>query len=237
VYKIKYHSNGTVERYKARLVAKGYIQTYGIDYYETFAPVTKMNTVQILLSVAVNNDWNLHQMDVKNVFLQGTLEEKIYMTIPPEHKREGTSNLVCRLNKFIYGLKQSPRVWYEILSYFLTSCNFKVSSFDSSLFTRHNTNGTTVILVYVDDIIITDNNSREIDCIKNDLKQKFKIKDLGKLTYFLGIEITHSQKKLFISQRKYVLDLLKETDKLKCKPAKTPIETNIKFNNEDGENL
>jgi Reverse transcriptase (RNA-dependent DNA polymerase) len=133
--------------------------------------------------------------------------------------------------------KQSPRVWYEILSYFLTSCNFKVSSSDSSLFTRHNTNGTTIILVYVDDIIIIDNNSREIDCIKNDLKQKFKIKDLGKLTYFLGIEITHSQKRLFISQRKYVLDLLKETDKLKCKPTKTPIETNIKFNNEDGEPL
>jgi Reverse transcriptase (RNA-dependent DNA polymerase) len=184
-----------------------------------------MNTVRILLSIVVNNNWNFYQMDVKNTFLQGALEEEVYMTLPPGHQRENTSNLVCRLNKSIYGLKQSPRAWYEKLSQFLISCNFKVSDADSSLFIKHNTNGTTVVLVYVDDIIVTGNNQIEIDCVKKDLKQKFEIKDLGKLKYFLGIEITHSQKVFFLSQRKYVLDLLKETGKLGCKPAKTPIET------------
>jgi Reverse transcriptase (RNA-dependent DNA polymerase) len=94
-------------------------------------------------------------------------------SIPPSHKREGTSNLMCRLNKFVYGLKQSPKTWYEKVSQFLAYCNFKVSGSCSSLFTRHNINGTTMILVYNDDIIIPDNNSIEIDCIKNDLKQKF----------------------------------------------------------------
>jgi Reverse transcriptase (RNA-dependent DNA polymerase) len=166
-----------------------------------FALVAKMNTVRILLSVAINNGWHLHQMDVKNAFLQETLEEEVYITIPPGHKREGSSNLVCRMNKSIYGLKQSLRAWYKKLSQFLTSCKFKVSDSDSSLFTKHN------------------------------------IKDLGKLKYFLGIKIVHSQKGLFISQRKYVLDLLKETGKLGCKPTKTPIETNIKLNNKDGEPL
>jgi Reverse transcriptase (RNA-dependent DNA polymerase) len=110
VYKIKYHSDGTIERYKARLVAKGYTQTYGIDYHETFTSVTKMNIVRILLSIAVNNGWTLHQMDVKNVFLQGTLEEEeVYMNLPPGHKKENVHNLVCMLKKSIYELNQSPR--------------------------------------------------------------------------------------------------------------------------------
>jgi Reverse transcriptase (RNA-dependent DNA polymerase) len=130
IYKIKYHNNGTIERYKARLVAKGYTQTYGIDYEETFAPVAKMNTIRILLSIVVNQNWTLHQMDVKNAFLQGTLEEEVYMSLPPGYIRENTSNLVCRLNKSIYGLKQSPRAWYDKLSSHLLSYNFKICNAD-----------------------------------------------------------------------------------------------------------
>jgi Reverse transcriptase (RNA-dependent DNA polymerase) len=105
------------------------------------------------------------------------------------------------------------------------------------LFTKNNSNGITVVLVYVDDLIITVDNQIEINCIKGDLKQKFVIKDLGKLKYFLGVEIAHSYKGLFISQRKYVLDLLKETEKLGCKPISTPIVPSIKLNTEDGEPL
>jgi Reverse transcriptase (RNA-dependent DNA polymerase) len=129
-----------------------------------------MNTVRILLSVMVNNGWSLYQMNVKNAFLQGTLEEEVYMIIPLGHKREDVSNFFYRLNKSIFRLKQSLRVWYGKLSQFLISCNFKVSGSDSSLFTRHNANGSTMILVYIDDIIVTDNNPIEIDCIKKELK-------------------------------------------------------------------
>jgi Reverse transcriptase (RNA-dependent DNA polymerase) len=218
-------------------VAKGYTQTQGIDYYETFAPVAKMNTVRILSSIAVNKDWNLHQMDVKNAFLQGTLEEEVYMTLPPGHEKERNSNLVCRLKKAIYGLRQSSRSWYGKLSHFLLSYGFKISGADSSLFVKHSCNGLTVVLVYVDDIIITGDNQFEIDCIKGNFKQKFEIKDLGRLKYFLGIEIARSSKGLFISQRRYTLKLLKETGKLGSKPAITPINMNIKLNSEDGEPL
>jgi Reverse transcriptase (RNA-dependent DNA polymerase) len=109
-------------------------------------------------------------MDVKNTFLQGTLEEKVYMTLSSGHKKENMSNLICRLKKSIYGLKQFSRAWYGKLNYFLFFCNFKVSDADSSLFIKHNCNGTTIILVYVDDLIITENNKMEIELIKRNLK-------------------------------------------------------------------
>jgi Reverse transcriptase (RNA-dependent DNA polymerase) len=172
---------------------------------------------------------------VKNAFLQGTLDEEVYMTLPPGYKKEGNANTVCKLNKSIYGLKQSPRAWYGKLSSYLISCD--VSSADHSLFSKIDNNCIIIILVYVDDIIITGNNLEEIKRVKEKLKQNFDIKDLGLLKYFLGIEIAHSPKGLFISQRKYTLDLLKETGKLASKPTSTPMEGRYTLNNEDGELL
>ena len=117
-------------------------------------------------------------MDVKNVFIQGTLEEGVYMTLPPGHVKEKNANLVCRLKKSIYGLKQSPRAWYGKLSQYLISCNFKISNADHSLFTKSEGNNITLVLVYVDDLIITGNNLEEIRKIKSQLKENFDIKDL-----------------------------------------------------------
>jgi Reverse transcriptase (RNA-dependent DNA polymerase) len=199
VYKIKYNSDGSIEWYKARLVAKGFTQTYGIDYQETFILVIKMNTVRIILSIAVSRGSNLYQMNVKNIFLQETLEEQIYMTLPPGHRDKNNTNLACRLYKSIYGLKQSPHVRYAKLSTYLCSCEFKVSSADHSLFVKNNNLCIIVVLVYVDDIIITKNNQNQIKKIKVKLRSKFDIKDLGYLKYFLGIEIAYSQKDLFLS--------------------------------------
>jgi Reverse transcriptase (RNA-dependent DNA polymerase) len=162
VYKLKYNSDGTIESYKARLVAKGYTQTYGMNYQETFASVAKMNTVRILFSIAVNHNWTIYQLDVRNTFLQGTLNEEVYMTLPPGHEKEGDDTIVCKLHKLIYGLKQSPRAWYEKLSSYITSCNFQISSADHSLFSKRGNNYIIIILLYVDDIIITSDNLEEI---------------------------------------------------------------------------
>ena len=225
VFTVKYKADGTLERYKARLVAKGYTQTYGIDYLETFSPVAKMNTVRILLSLAANYGWSLQQFDVKNAFLHGTLEEEIYMEVPPGFNFE--KGKVCKLRKALYGLKQSPRAWFGRFATVMKAMGYKQSQGDHTLFIKHSTSGGVIaLIVYVDDIVVTGNDQAEMDILKGCLVREFEIKELGRLKYFLGLEVAHSRHGIFISQQKYVLDLLSETGKLGCKPVETPIEQN-----------
>ncbi|KAM1687292.1 hypothetical protein ACFX2K_035287 [Malus domestica] len=186
-----------------------------------------MNTVRVLLSVAINNAWPLFQMDVNNAFLHGDLEEEVYMKLPSSHPRENEPNKVCRLHKAIYGLKQSPRAWYSKLSSVLEVAGFKRSHADSSLFVQSSIAGKLVVLIYVDDLIIIGDNISEIKTLKQSLHQKFVIKDLGPLKYFLGIEVATSSKGLFLNQRKYVLDLLDEANMMECKPAWTPLASKL----------
>ncbi|KAL5823155.1 hypothetical protein ACOSQ4_021055 [Xanthoceras sorbifolium] len=230
VFTVKYKSDGTLERYKARLVAKGYTQTYGIDYLETFAPVAKMNTVRVLLSLATNFGWNLQQFDVKNAFLHGNLEEEIYMKVPLGFGSTNEEQVVCKLKKALYGLKQSPRAWFGRFTKVMLNLGFKQSQGDHTLFVRHSPlGGVTALLVYVDDIIVTGDDMEGIDRLKKCLVKEFEIKELRRLKYFLGIEVAHSRQGIFISQQKYVIDLLKDTGKLGCKPVDTPIEFNHKL--------
>ena len=126
VFTIKYNVDGSVERYKARLVAKGFTQTYGIDYLETFAPVAKLNTIRVLLSLAANLDWPLQQLDVKNAFLNGDLEEEVYMDSPPGFESQ-LNQKICKLQKSLYGLKQSPRAWFERFAQFIKKLGYSVS--------------------------------------------------------------------------------------------------------------
>ncbi|RVW46161.1 Retrovirus-related Pol polyprotein from transposon RE1 [Vitis vinifera] len=133
-------ADGSLERHKARLVAKGYTQTYGVDYQETFAPVAKMNTVRILLSLAAHYNWQLLQYDVKNAFLHGDLDEEIYMNIPPGFE-ENTGNKVCKLKKALYGLKQSPRAWFGRFAKVMKESGYKQSQGDHTLFIKHSATG------------------------------------------------------------------------------------------------
>ncbi|KAJ9547057.1 hypothetical protein OSB04_019600 [Centaurea solstitialis] len=229
VYTVKFKADGSLERYKARLVAKGYTQTYGVDYQETFAPVAKMNTVRILLSLAVNFDWELQQYDVKNAFLHGELEEEIYMSIPPGFSG-AEKNKICLLKKALYGLKQSPRAWFGRFSKVMIAGGYKQSRGDHTLFIKHSASGeVTILIVYVDDIIVTGNDKAEKEALKQRLAKEFEIKDLGKLKYLLGIEVARSKQGIFISQQKYVTDLLKDTGMTTSKPIGTPIEQNHKL--------
>ncbi|RVW87679.1 Retrovirus-related Pol polyprotein from transposon RE1 [Vitis vinifera] len=195
IFTIKYKADGSVERFKARLVARGFTQSYGIDYQETFAPVAKLNTIRILLSLAVNQDWCLQQLDIKNAFLNGDLEKEVYMEIPPGFEESMAKNQVCKLQKSLYGLKQSPRAWFDRFTKAVLKLGYK----------------------------------QGITEVEEVLSEEFEVKDLGNLKYFLGMEVARSRKGIVVSQRKYILDLLKETGMLGCKPIDTPMDSQKKL--------
>ncbi|KAL5804478.1 hypothetical protein ACOSQ3_031278 [Xanthoceras sorbifolium] len=227
VYTIKHKEDGSIERYKARLVAKGYTQTYGVDYQETFAPVAKLNTVRVLISLAANLEWPLKQFDVKNAFLHGELNEEVYMDLPPGF--DSKTGKVCRLKKALYGLKQSPRAWFGRLSTSMRKFGYQQSNSDHTLFFKHKGGKITILIVYVDDMIVTGNDDLEMTNLQRHLATEFEMKDLGVLRYFLGIEVARSKHGIFLSQRKYVLDLLTETGMLASKPTDTPMDQNHKL--------
>jgi len=234
VYKFKHKPDGTVDRFKARLMAKGFTQTEGIDYFETFSPVVKLITVRILLALATASDWFIHQLDVDNAFLHGELHEEIYMKPPP-----GLSlpqpNLVCKLNKSLYGLKQASRNWNQKLTSELLLLGYTQSSADHSLFVNKSVSNITTLLVYVDDVVLTGNSIAEINAVKAHLHSRFHIKDLGPIKYFLGLEVSRSLDGLILNQRKYCLDLISETWMLGCKPLhQQPPDPSIKLHADEG---
>ncbi|KAD4584722.1 hypothetical protein E3N88_22323 [Mikania micrantha] len=228
VYKVKHKPNGEVERYKARLVAKGFTQLEGVDYHDTFAPVAKLVTMRTLLSLVVKREWHIHQLDVNNAFLHGDLEEEVYMKIPQGFTQERETR-VCRLRKSIYGLKQASRNWYHKFTSCLVTLGFKQSVADPSLFI-HKTGKTYVAaLIYVDDVIIVENDMNKIQTTKKELHDQFTIKDLGPLKYFLGIEVARTKEGIVLSQRKYTLDILRDMGLEGCRPSAFPMEQGLKL--------
>jgi hypothetical protein len=189
VYRTKYATDGTIDKYKARLVAKGFSQVEGIDYSETFAPVAKMNSIRLVLSLVASRKWIVHQMDVKGAFLHGDLQEEIYMEQPPGFIQD--SSLVCKLKKSLYGLKQAPRAWYEKMDSFLLSQGFSHCQCDSNVYILWQNDALLLLVLYVDDLILTGSSSTLINHVKSTLHQQFDMTDLGPLHYFLGLQITH----------------------------------------------
>ncbi|CAM8932740.1 unnamed protein product [Rhodiola kirilowii] len=230
IYKIKFHADGIIERYKARLVARGFTQIEGLDFQETFAPVAKMTTVRCLLAVASARSWPVYQLDVNNAFLHGDLEEEVYMRLPTGfYQKEKSKGQVCKLLKSIYGLKQASRQWFAKFSEALLEFGFHKSMNDYSLFTLVRGTDFIILLVYVDDVILTGTSQSIIDEIKRYIHQKFQIKDLGALKYFLGLEVARSHTGIFLNQRKYVLELLEDNNLTECKPSRTPMDIKHKL--------
>ncbi|MCO5609324.1 hypothetical protein L7F22_063550 [Adiantum nelumboides] len=170
VYKVKHNADGIISRYKARLVAKGYAQMYGIDYDKTFSPISKMATICTVIAVAASKGWLLHQMDVKNAFLHGDLQEVVYMEQPQGYEDVKHPGYVCKLKKALYELKQAPRAWHARIVAYLVAIGFHMSNADHSLYVRKNENGIVIVCIYVDDLIIGGDNEGEIMHVKSLLK-------------------------------------------------------------------
>jgi hypothetical protein len=231
VLKIKQGANREVERYKAKLVARGSTQTYEVDYNETFALVVKFTFICCILALAALEDMDIHQMDVKTTFLNGELEEEIYMEQPQGFVRQGNEHLVCKLHKSLYGLKQSPRAWNQKLDAFLKNIQFMKSEADHSLYVAQVGDVKFFIVVYVDDLILVCNNQNKLLQIKEELNQKFEMKDLGELHFFLGMEVERNRDERFlrINQIKYLKEILKCFRMEECKPIGVPFDPKVKL--------
>ena len=229
VFKIKHHADGTLERHKARLVANGFHQKAGVDYTETFSPVVKHSTIRLVLSLAVSKKWHVRQLDVQNAFLHGYLNEHVYMRQPSGFIDNQFPHHVCKLHRSLYGLKQAPRAWFQRFSDFLFQLGFEESTCDYSLFVFDRQGIYIILLIYVDDILITGNNPRQVAHLIQKLGSLFLMKDLGPLSYFLGIEVKYNGDAMHLCQSKYALDLLTCTKFTDAKPISTPVSSGQKL--------
>lgn len=213
------------------MLPKGFHQLQGFDFNETFSPVIKPVTIRIILTLAFTRKWNLLQLDVNNAFLNGFLDEEVYMTQPKGFEAADTS-LVCKLNKALYGLKQAPRQWFERLKQTLVKLGFRDSKCDPSL-CIYTLNGEVVyLLVYVDDIIITGSSSTLVQQLVTQMNSVFSLKQLGHLDYFLGIEVRRQPHgSIILTQSKYIRDLLSKTNMSDAKSISSPMASSCKLSN------
>lgn len=232
IFKIKKEPGGKV-RYKARLVARGFTQRYGLDFNETFSPVIRHSTLRLLFAFAVENDLAIDQMDVVTAFLNGDLTERVYMKQPRLCEVKGKEDHVCLLKKALYGLKQAPRAWNKKLHDVLIHMQFKQSASEPCVYIRN----MVIIAVYVDDILIFYKNKKERDTVKNELKRKFEMKDLGKIDSFLGMKVNRLKEEISVDQSDYINMVLKRFGMSDCKPARTPLPTGIKLEKPNSDHI
>lgn len=227
VFKIKSGPDGAIQRYKARLVARGCAQRKGIDYQETFSPVVRYPSIRFLIALAAEYDLEIDQMDAVTAFLHGELKEDIFMT-QPQLFEDGTPR-VCKLKKSLYGLKQASRVWNKKLDASLKNFGMTCSRVDSCIYYRVNGNEMLIVAVYVDDLMIFSNDSEMKNKLKQSLMNEFKMKDIGKAQYILGIRITRDSKSISIDQSQYIRDVLDKFGMSDCNPVTTPVDVNQKL--------
>jgi hypothetical protein len=223
VFRIKHGDKGAVDRYKARLVVKGFVQEKGLDFHETYAPVARIMTVRVLLSVINHCNLLADQLDVSNAFFLFFFKEEIYIKAPQGSHHN--SDVSCRLNKSLYRLKQAPRQWNRKFDEYVKCIDFVQSRYDKCLYVLQKDGKTVYLLLYVDDIIFVSDSDVEMANVKKLLRSLFKTRDLETLKFFLGIKIDRTVKGMFLSQSLYVKKLLEKSEMTDCYPSKIPIET------------
>lgn len=231
VFKIKRDSKGNIERYKARLVAKGFMQQPGVDFTEVFAPVSRHSTLRMLLSLVAEESMHLHQLDVKTAFLNGKLEESIYMVQPPGYE-EGGSHMVCHLRKALYGLKQAPRAWYNTLRLKLEELVFVASDADASLFVLQWGEHRVWLLVYVDDMLVASRSLSAVQHVKQLVGSSFGVRDLGESRVFIGMEVIRERGSLKLCQSKAVSDVVARFGMSNAKMSSTPLSMGTRLSKE-----
>ncbi|CAL2248615.1 unnamed protein product [Prunus armeniaca] len=238
VFKTKLNLDGSVQKNKARLVAKGYSQKPGVYYNETFAPVAKLDTIRTLIALAAQKSWQLYQLDVKSAFLNGVLEEEVYVDQPEGFLIKGSESKVYKLHKALYGLKQAPRAWYSEIDGYFAECGFTKSQSEATLYVKTRGEASILILsIYVDDIVYTGNDQEMLEDFKKDMKEKYEMTDLGLLHHFLGMGVIQTPTSIFIHQKKYATTLLNRFGLSECKPVSIPLVTSEKLSKDDGSGL
>ncbi|PKU67898.1 Retrovirus-related Pol polyprotein from transposon TNT 1-94 [Dendrobium catenatum] len=227
LYRTKFNPYGSVARYKARLVAQGFNQEFGLYYFDTFSPVAKFPTIRILFDIAVNNSWPILQLDVSNAFLNGILQETVYMKQPQGFIDAQLPTYVCCLKKALYGLKQAPRKWFDTFTKFLSEFGFKKSLADPSLFIYTKDTSRLYLLIYVDDILLTGNDSSITSILVHHMQRKFKLSNLAPVSNFLGIQVQKHLSGLHLSQTAYAMSLLERSGMQNCKPVQSLLPTKL----------
>ena len=234
IFKRKENPDGSLNKLKARLVVKVYSQIPGVDFVETFAPVARYETLKLLIALAAQNQWQIYHLDVKSAFLNGKLDEDIYVEQPAGFVIEGADNKVYKLKKALYCLKQAPRAWYSCIDSHLHKLGFKRSKSEFTLYVRKRLENVIIVSIYVDDILIIGNVEQEIAEFKEEMQHDFEMSDLGIMSYFLGIEIEQLSNGIFLSQRKYISSILRKFGMENSKAVATPMAANLKLSKSDG---
>ncbi|KAG8492199.1 hypothetical protein CXB51_009896 [Gossypium anomalum] len=235
VYKAKQNADGSLNKLKARLVVKGFSQKYGLDYFETYAPVARLDTIRLIVGLAAHMQWNVYQLDVKSAFLNGILEEEIYVEQPEGFEVPGKEEMVYRLRKALYGLKQAPRAWYARIDSYLLSLKFERSASEPTLYVKRNKTETQLVVsLYVDDLLVTGGDEVDLAEFKIKMKQMFEMTDLGLMTYFLGMEVNQTPGGILLKQESFALKVLTKFSMLNCKPTPTPVVAGVKLSSHEG---
>ena len=237
IFKRKRKTDGAVDRYKARLVIKGFTQKFGVDFFYTYSPVTKIATIRALLALASSYKLIVHQMDVKTAFLNGDLEEEIYMVQPPGFVVPGQEHKVCKLKKSLYGLKQAPKQWYEKFHKTILSFGFIVNRADACVYSKMFGSDCVIVCLYVDDMLIFGTHIDAINETKRFLSSQFEMKDMGETDVILGVKVTKTSNGFSLSQSHYVEKVLKKFNSFDVVPVKTPYDASIHLKKNKGNSV